>query len=103
MLAESARLAVQLLFLLVVANGMPILMKRMLADKGGWPVDAGWRLPLDDHPLLGKCKTWRGILSALLGTGLAALVMGWSFDVGVFIGLWAMVGDLFSSFIKRRL
>ena len=103
MLAESARLAVHLLFLLVVANGMPILMKRMLADKGGWPVDAGWRLPLDDHPLLGKCKTWRGILSALLGTGLAALVMGWSFDVGVFIGLWAMVGDLFSSFIKRRL
>jgi len=44
MLPESAWLAVQLLFLLVVANGMPIIMKRMLADKGAWPVDGGWKL-----------------------------------------------------------
>jgi CDP-2,3-bis-(O-geranylgeranyl)-sn-glycerol synthase len=103
MLPESAWLAVQLLFLLVVANGMPIIMKRMLADKGAWPVDGGWNLPLDGHPLLGKSKTWRGIVFALLGPGLASVLMGCSFELGVFTGLWAMVGDLFSSFIKRRL
>jgi CDP-2,3-bis-(O-geranylgeranyl)-sn-glycerol synthase len=103
MLYKWVWLDCQLLVLLMVANGTPIVMKRMFADKGAWPVDAGWLLPLEGHPLLGKSKTWRGIVSSLLATGLGALVTGLSFEVGVFIGLWAMVGDLFSSFIKRRL
>jgi hypothetical protein len=80
MLYQWVWLDCQLLFLLMVANGTPIVMKRMFADKGAWPVDAGWLLPLDGHPLLGKSKTWRGIVSSLLATGLGALVTGWSFD-----------------------
>ena len=103
MSSESGCLACQLLFLLILANGMPIIMKRVFLDRGDWPVDAGWILPLDGRPLFGKSKTWRGILSSLLGTGLGALVLGGPFEVGFFIGLWAMMGDLFSSFIKRRL
>ncbi len=93
----------QLLFLLMVANGMPIIMQRLFAGKGAWPVDGGWLLPADGYRFLGKSKTWRGILSALAGTGLAALFLGWPLQTGVWIGFWAMLGDLFSSFIKRRL
>ena len=103
MWSETTGLFVRWLFLLMVANGIPIIMKRIFAEKGAWPVDAGWQLPLDGHPFLGKSKTWRGIFSAVFGTGLAALLIGWSFEFGAVVALWAMAGDLLSSFIKRRL
>ncbi|CAL1240640.1 CDP-archaeol synthase [Candidatus Methylocalor cossyra] len=95
-------LTLKLLFLLSVANGAPIVLKKLLGNRGDWPLDGGWR-GRDGRPLLGPSKTWRGCAAALLATGAAALALGWPFALGLLIGITAMVGDLASSFVKRRL
>lgn len=94
--------AVKLLVLLMVANGTPILARRVFADRWAWPVDANLRF-VDNRPLLGASKTWRGLVAALLGTPCAALLLGLSATTGLLIAAMAMAGDLLSSFSKRRL
>jgi len=95
-------LTFELLFLLLAANGAPILLDKGLGGRLAWPIDGGV-LFLDRRPLFGSSKTWRGLVVAVLVTGLAAAGVGLSFDLGVRIGVAAMSGDLFSSFLKRRL
>ena len=46
MWSETTGLFVRWLFLLMVANGIPIIMKRIFTEKGAWPVDAGWQKDL---------------------------------------------------------
>jgi CDP-diglyceride synthetase len=92
---------VQAVMLLVLTNGAPVLAKRLLAQRWAWPVDGGLVLR-DGRRLLGKSKTWRGLL---LGCAVPALVAPWlglSWTVGTLFGACAMAGDLLSSFIKRR-
>ena len=48
-------------------------------------------------------KTVRGIVLAVLATTAAASLIGLRWNIGLLIGVFAMVGDLFSSFCKRRL
>jgi len=92
----------QALALLVLANGAPVIAKRVLGGWFDWPVDA--RITFFDHrPLFGRSKTWRGILAAVLATGCGAPVIGVAPQTGAVFALAAMIGDLFSSFIKRRL
>jgi len=92
----------QLLLLLIIANGGPILARRLLRRRLAWPVDGGHRFR-DGRPLLGEAKTWRGILAALLLSALCAPLLGLSVTWGLLIGASSMAGDLLSSFIKRRL
>ena len=92
----------QLLLLLIIANGGPILARKLLRRRFAWPVDGGRRFR-DGRPLLGEAKTWRGILAALLLSALCAPLLGLSVAWGLLIGAAAMAGDLLSSFIKRRL
>ena len=49
-----------MLFLLMIANGTPVLLKRALGGAGAWPIDAGrrWR---DGRPLLGPCFPWSSL------------------------------------------
>ena len=91
-----------LLLLLLAANGSPILVRRALSDRFNHPVDAG-RILADGHRLFGASKTWRGLAAALVVTPSLALALGWSWEIGLMLGSFAMLGDLFSSFIKRRL
>ncbi|MCB1765617.1 MAG: CDP-archaeol synthase [Candidatus Competibacteraceae bacterium] len=91
-----------LLLLILVANGTPVLVTRLCGDWGGRPLDGGWILA-DGRRLLGDAKTWRGLLAAMLATGLGAVLLHWPIGVGIIIGLAAMLGDVLSSFIKRRL
>jgi hypothetical protein len=95
-------LSTQLLFLLMVANGAPILLHRWLGRRGGWPVDGGLQF-VDRRPLFGPSKTYRGVLAAVLATGAAAIPIGLPWRIGLLIGGCAMLGDLLSSFLKRRL
>ena len=94
-------LALQLLALLVVVNGAPILARRLLGNRGALAVDLGMRFP-DGRPWLGSSKTWRGIVAAAAGGAVAAPLLGLAPALGVTMALWAMLGDLLSSFIKRR-
>jgi CDP-2,3-bis-(O-geranylgeranyl)-sn-glycerol synthase len=52
--------------------------------------------------MLGKSKTWRGLLLGCLVPTLAAPWLGLSWGVGALFGAAAMAGDLLSSFVKRR-
>jgi CDP-2,3-bis-(O-geranylgeranyl)-sn-glycerol synthase len=91
----------QALFLVLVANGMPLLAYRLWPGLLAYPVDHGrcWR---DGRPLLGDSKTWRGVVTSLLATGMAAIVLGHPVWVGLMAGAAAMAGDVLSSFSKRR-
>ena len=92
----------QLLVLLVVANGAPVLVKKALGDQLAQPFDGGALLP-DGRPLFGSSKTVRGVVSSFLATPLVASLMGFQWEVGAFVAGGAVAGDLFSSFVKRRL
>jgi len=92
----------QLVLLLVIANGVPALVALVLGSRWNRPLDGG-RILADDHPLLGPSKTWRGLCSALLVTGLLAPVANLPVVAGAGFALLAMIGDSSSSFIKRRL
>jgi len=91
-----------LLLLIIIANGAPILIRWLLNDGFNLAVDFGQKLP-DNNPLFGSSKTWRGILSALLATTTAAWLLNHSPETGMLVAIYAIVGDLCSSFIKRRL
>jgi uncharacterized membrane-anchored protein YitT (DUF2179 family) len=95
-------LELKLFILLIVANGAPIVARKLLGSISACPLDAGRRLP-DGQPLFGDSKTARGIIAALLATVAAGLLLGMSIHIGLTIGAFAMLGDLLSSFIKRRL
>jgi hypothetical protein len=95
-------LELKLFILLVVANGAPIVARKLLGNIYGCPLDGGWRLP-DGQSLFGDSKTGRGIVAALFACVAVALMLGLTAHIGLTIAAFAMLGDLLSSFIKRRL
>jgi len=92
----------QLLVLLAIANTAPIAAKRLFRKRFSAPLDGGLVF-LDGRPLFGPSKTVRGILAALLVTTACAPLIGLEWAAGALIASVAMVGDLFSSFLKRRM
>lgn len=91
-----------LLLLIIIANGAPILIRWLLNNSFSLAVDFGQKLP-DNRRLFGSSKTWRGIFAALVATTIAAWLLGHSPETGLQIAFYAIIGDLGSSFIKRRL
>lgn len=92
----------KLLLLILIANGAPIVAAAICGDWGARPLDGG-RLLADGRRLLGDSKTWRGVWLAPLATGASAMLLELSAAIGVVVGAAAMLGDLLSSFVKRRL
>jgi hypothetical protein len=91
-----------LLLLLAVANGAPLIGKKLLGARFAYPLDRGARLG-DGQPILGAAKTLRGVVLSLIATTLAAPLIGIDARVGALVSAAAMAGDLLSSFVKRRL
>ena len=91
-----------LILLLLTANGSPIVVRNLLGRRLDSPLDGG-RTWSDGRSLLGASKTWRGLIASVLATSLLAPLLGWSWQLGTTIGVFAMLGDTLSSFIKRRL
>jgi len=91
----------QILLLLAVANGAPVLARALFKQRFDYPLDGGRRF-FDGRPVLGASKTIRGVLVSLLITGVVAGLMGLTFLFGMAFGTLAMLGDLLSSFTKRR-
>ena len=90
------------LCLLVTSNSVPWLLGRACGTRGAAPLDFGLRLP-DGERLFGAHKTWRGLAGAMAGTALVAWLAGLTPGLGVAFGALAMMGDLLSSCVKRRL
>ncbi len=92
----------QLLILLMLANGTPVIAKKMFGGHYSYPLDGNLTFA-DGRPIFGRSKTIRGIALAVLVTVAGALLIGLGWRIGLLIGAFAMAGDLFSSFCKRRL
>lgn len=95
-------LILQVMVLLTLANGTPVVAKKVFGRVFAFPLDAGLTF-LDGRPLFGPSKTIRGIVFALLVTTAGAPLIGLDWSVGLVVAAAAMAGDLFSSFAKRRL
>lgn len=96
-----SRFIVPLLCLLLLANGTPLAVRKLFGKRFAYPLD-GDRDFIDGRPLFGPAKTVRGIACAVAVTTAAAPVVGLSWQIGLTVGSFAMLGDLFSSFLKRR-
>lgn len=89
------------LLLLIVANGTPVIGRKLFGRYFAYPLDFHLKAP-DGYPWFGKSKTFLGILLAILFTAITAWLIGLHWQLGATIGALAMAGDLLSSFIKRR-
>lgn len=99
---DDFSLGLRLLLLLGVANGAPILAKRLVGSFWNAPLDGGLRF-FDGRALLGSSKTVRGFVAAVAGAAIAAPLLGLPPGLGAEVGAMTMLGDALSSFTKRRL
>ena len=70
----------RLLLLVVLANAMPVVAKKVLGDRFSRPLDGGARCH-DGQPLFGASKTMRGIILSVLATVIGALLTGLGFGL----------------------
>ena len=77
------------------ANATPVVLG------GGPPLDGGEKW-LDGKPFLGGHKTVRGCIVGIFAGILIGTLQG-NFFTGLTQGIGAILGDLISSFLKRRL
>lgn len=91
-----------LMLLLTMANGAPVVTKKIFGSRFAVPLDFGARF-FDGRPVFGSSKTIRGIVAAILASTACAPLVGLDLSIGAIVAGTAMTGDLFSSFVKRRL
>ncbi len=92
---------VDFVFLIIVANASPIVTALAMRNRFNYPVDCG-RILTDGMPLFGESKTIRGLVAAVSLTTVAAMLIGHPAIYGTLVGAYSMLGDLLSSFVKRR-
>jgi CDP-diglyceride synthetase len=95
-------LVLQFLVLMTLANGAPIVAKKIFGPRFARPLDGGI-IFFDGRPLFGASKTIRGIVVSILVAAASAPLIGLDLMIGAIVAGAAMAGDLFSSFVKRRL
>ncbi|MBU0681320.1 MAG: CDP-archaeol synthase [Proteobacteria bacterium] len=93
--------AEMILFLLWV-NLLPPLTHLLLGERLRWRLDGGLVF-FDKQPLFGSHKTIRGVVASVLGAAVGSFFFGLPWWLAASAAFLAMVGDLLSSFIKRRL
>jgi hypothetical protein len=99
---QQSILIAQLLTLLAVANGTPVIAAKLLGKEWATPLDGNATLS-DGRPLFGSSKTIRGVILSVAITTACAPLVDLDWEVGFVVALAAMIGDLFSSFVKRRI
>jgi CDP-diglyceride synthetase len=90
------------LILITLANGVPVIASRILGRRFARPLDGNVKF-IDGRPFFGASKTVRGIIASILATSVGAPLLGLDWRIGLLVAIAAMVGDLLSSFLKRRL
>ena len=88
--------------LLTLANGTPVIAKKIFGSHFSRSLDFGLTF-LDGRPHLGSSKTVRGVVISILITTAGAPLVGLPPKIGALVAVIAMAGDMFSSFVKRRL
>ena len=85
-----------------MANGTPIIVEKLLGKFLAFPIDGGATFA-DGNPLFGSSKTLRGLALSICGHHRRRTADWAIWKVGALVALVAMIGDLFSSFLKRRM
>jgi hypothetical protein len=75
----------KLLILLTIANGTPVLAKKICGNRFSGPIDGGHNF-VDGRPFLGPAKTIRGILASVASA--AAPLLGLEAASGASLGAW---------------
>ena len=83
-------------------NMLPFAAHLLFGHRFDTAVDGGIKLQ-DGHPLLGPNKTWRGVIISIAGGAAVAPLLGINWWLAALAALLAMIGDLTTSLIKRRL
>ncbi|MFO8031910.1 MAG: CDP-archaeol synthase [Desulfohalobiaceae bacterium] len=99
---QELLLYIRVLILLGGINLAPALLGYLRRQKQPMPLDLGRRLG-DSQPILGPGKTVAGLACALLAGPFLALLLFWPWWLGLLCAALSMLGDLSSSFVKRRL
>src|SRR5450759_3747866 len=71
----------QLLVLMTLANGTPIVAKKIFGPRFARPLDAGI-IFFDGRPVFGHSKTIRGILASIFITTMGSLLIGMGMTIG---------------------
>src|SRR5258708_40145230 len=90
----------QLLVLMTLANGTPIVAKKIFGPRFSFPLDAG-TVFFDGRPLFGPSQTIRGILISVIITTASPPLIGLDLTLGAIGAGAAMAEDLFASLLKR--
>ncbi len=93
---------IKIFWLLLLANGTPVIARDLLKNIANWPLDFGYRF-FDGRPLFGYSKTWRGLVLSILVCAGTAPFLGFSALTGAQFSMLSLLGDLLASFCKRRL
>lgn len=88
--------------LLVAANAVPVIVAKLSSEKWAWPMDFGYVLH-DGERLFGAHKTWRGLVSGVMASALAAEFIGLPTWVGAGFAMTSLAADALSSAVKRRM
>ena len=92
----------QVLSVLAFANMTPVLASKTFGRIAVTPIDGGLVFA-DGRRLFGPSKTMRGVASSLFASSLGAPLVGLPWRVGALIAIFAVAGDLLTSFCKRRM
>jgi uncharacterized protein len=95
-------LFIQVPILLWAINVTPLLLRHSIGTRYSKPIDRG-KCFWDGQRIFGDNKTGRGIFAGIVVGGLFAKIIGFTFSIGVCAGYLDMLGDLITSFIKRRI
>ncbi|MDN4983025.1 CDP-archaeol synthase [Bradyrhizobium arachidis] len=88
--------------LLTLANGSPVVAKKLFGPRFAFALDGGFLL-FDGRPVFGASKTVRGIVASIAVTAVGGVMLGLGYELGALMAIVAMAGDLLSSFLKRRM
>src|SRR6185503_12952754 len=88
--------------MLIAANSAAWLAGRLHSQRSPAPLDFGltaW----DGQRLLGGHKSWRGFVSGVAACAMVGWLCGLGWWAGTAFGALSLLGDAFSSAVKRRL
>ncbi|SFM45801.1 CDP-archaeol synthase [Thermodesulforhabdus norvegica] len=92
---------VNFVLFLSLVNLSPPLLAFFFGSKYDAPLDGGRKF-WDGRPLLGPHKTIRGVLGGVVTGVFISPFFGWGILEGTALAILSMLGDLITSFIKRR-
>jgi predicted MPP superfamily phosphohydrolase len=92
----------KILLIIILANGAPPVLAAFYPQACRRKVDGGRKLP-GGRTLFGGHKSWGGLIGGIAAGSLCGYLIGISLVMSFSVAALSMLGDLFTSFLKRRI